>query len=80
MTQMMELYLPSFPQEHIKTINGEIPCLKWLELEKIRIEKDVDRVAVIVKKLRKVSLWVNRIEGENDRKDRKLSELLEENL
>ncbi len=52
----------SDPTEVIDTQWGELSIMDWLINEKIRIEKDITRVAEIVENRKAyVSLWVNPI-------------------
>jgi len=58
---MIQLTTYSFPGAMLDSQYGEITWNKWLELEKVRIENNPDRTAVIHKRGNKKALWVNNI-------------------
>jgi hypothetical protein len=66
--KMIQLYKESSITGMVKTTNGEMNYLEWLERERDRINSDPSRYAVIKtsKTGRRASLWVNNVEGVND--------------
>lgn len=59
--RMMQLYKPAPKSMEIVTQFGTVTYLRWLELEKARIETDDSRVAELCFMGGTVSLFVNRV-------------------